>query len=404
MAAKCPTRQKLVKARIQMLMNMPFFGVLATHLQLKEIDAKFCPTAGTDGRSFYYNKDFIESLDDEECKFLFAHEVMHCCYDHMGRRGRRDADLYNQAADHVINLEITDQNVGKLISRPNDDPAMIPCHDTKYRGMSSDEVYEILYDEQEKNGGQGQGHSFDVHFDADSMTDEEAEEAGIDKMTDDEKSMVRDAFRQATLEAAKSAGAENVPNGVRSMIDDLLDPQMDWRECLNANIQTLVKNDWTYSRPNRRNSSLGGIILPGNDFDEAVSVCCAIDTSGSISHQMIREFLSEIKGIMEQFKQFEIKIWCFDTDTYTIWNYNEDNADDMDEFFPEGGGGTEFMVNWDRMKEEDIEPDQFVMFTDGYPYGSWGEEEYQDNMVFLISGNPRHDIVAPFGTTLYYDD
>lgn len=400
---KDPIVQKLRKARVQMLMNMPFFGTLAVHLRLKELDSEHCPTAGTDGRTFYYNRDFIEKLDDEELKFLFAHEVMHCCYDHMGRRGNRDHDVHNIATDYVINMEITDQNVGKLISRPHDDPPMVPCHDSKYRGMSSDEIYEILIDEQEKSG-EKMTHNFDVHFDPNSMTDEEADAAGIDKLSDEDRQKVRDAFRQATMEAAKSAGAGNVPAGIREMLDDLLDPQMDWRECLNANIQTLVKSDWTYSRPNRRNSSLGGIILPGNDVDEAVSVCCAIDTSGSISHQMIREFLSEIKGIMEQFAQFKIKVWCFDTDTYTIWDWTEDNADEMDEFYPEGGGGTDFMVNWNMMKEEEIEPDQFVMFTDGYPWDSWGDESYQDNMVFLISGNPERNLVAPFGQTLYYED
>lgn len=399
---KDPVDYKIKKARVQMLMNMPFFGTLAVHLRVKEIDTPLCPSAGTDGKTFYYNRKFIESLDEEELKFLFAHNVMHCVYDHMGRRGRRDKDVHDIATDYLINLEITDQHVGKLISRPDGDPAMIPYHDEKFRDMSSDEIYDYLINEQEKSG-EKMKHEFDVHFDPSSLSDKEAEEAGIDKLSDDEKSMIKDAFRQATLEAAKRAGADNVPGGVRDMISDLLEPQMDWRECLLANSSSLQKSDWTYSRPNRRNSSLGGIILPGNDIEESVSVCCAIDTSGSISHEMIREFLSEIKGIMEQFAQFDIRVWCFDTSTYTVWRWTEDNCDEMDEFYPEGGGGTDFKVNWDMMKANDIEPDQFIMFTDGYPWDSWGDPDYQENMVFLISGNKGQDIVAPFGITLYYE-
>lgn len=418
---KDPIEQKLRKARVQMLMNMPFFGVLATHLRLKEIAPEHCRTFGTDGRTFYYNRDVVDMLDDEELKFAFAHVVMHCCYDHMGVIGKRDPEIFAKATDLVINLEISDQNVGKVINRPDDD--MVATLDTDYRGMSSAEIYEKLSDEQgdgdgdgsgdgqgqgqgdgqsQGNGaGQGGGSGLDVHFDPKAASDDDS---GVDQLSDEERQEIRDAFRQATLEAAKSAGSDHVPAGIRELLDDLLDPQMDWRECLNANVQTLVKNDWTFSRPNRRNSSLGGIILPGNDVDEAVSVCCAIDTSGSISHQMIREFLSEIKGIMEQFAQFEITIWCFDTDTYTIWKYNEDNSDEIHEFVPEGGGGTDFMVNWTMMIDKEIEPDQFIMFTDGYPYGDWGMEEYQDNMVFLISGDPDRRITAPFGTTLWYED
>ena len=74
--------------------------------------------------------------------------------------------------------------------------------------------------------------------------------------------------------------------------------------------------------------------------------------------------------------------------------------DEFDEYEPMGGGGTEFDANWEYMKEHDITPKKFIMFTDGYPYGSWGDENYCDT-VFIIHGN--NTIVPPFGEYAYYD-
>src|SRR6056300_899582 len=89
---------RIIKARIEMLMSAPFFGNLATRLILKDA-TEWCPTAATDGKYFYYNRDFISFLSDEELVFLVGHEVLHCVYDHMdaSRRGDRNPVLWNIA-------------------------------------------------------------------------------------------------------------------------------------------------------------------------------------------------------------------------------------------------------------------------------------------------------------------
>ena len=89
---KFTTKDRLTKARVKMLLKHPFWGNLATRMKLVE-NSDWLSTAATDGRHFYYNEKFIESLDDEELVFLFGHEVGHIVYDHMGRRGDRDPQL-----------------------------------------------------------------------------------------------------------------------------------------------------------------------------------------------------------------------------------------------------------------------------------------------------------------------
>jgi predicted metal-dependent peptidase len=122
--------------------------------------------------------------------------------------------------------------------------------------------------------------------------------------------------------------------------------------------------------------------------------------SGSIGDEQAKDFLGEIKGIMQEYQDFKIKVWCFDTKVYNEADFDGYNIDEFDYYEPMGGGGTEFDVNWDYMKENDIQPKKFIMFTDGYPWGSWGDDNYCDTF-FIIHGNDK--VVPPFGEFAYYE-
>ena len=122
--------------------------------------------------------------------------------------------------------------------------------------------------------------------------------------------------------------------------------------------------------------------------------------SGSIGDDQAKDFLTEIKGIMQEYQDFNIKVWCFDTKVYNEADYDGYCMDEFDDYEVMGGGGTEFDVNWEYMKANDINPKKFIMFTDGYPWGSWGDENYCDT-VFIIHGN--NTIVPPFGAHAYYE-
>jgi predicted metal-dependent peptidase len=132
------SREKLITARVGLLLRAGFFGNLATRLKLVNADA-WCPTAATDGRTFWYNSEFIGRLSLKECEFLFGHEVLHVVYDHLGRRGDRDPVLSNIAADYCVNGDLIDYNIGQKITT-------VPIlYDRKYKGMSFEEVYDDLY-------------------------------------------------------------------------------------------------------------------------------------------------------------------------------------------------------------------------------------------------------------------
>jgi predicted metal-dependent peptidase len=133
--------------------------------------------------------------------------------------------------------------------------------------------------------------------------------------------------------------------------------------------------------------------------EETIDVSISIDMSGSISNAQAKDFLSEVKGIMDEYVDFKLDIWCFDTQVYNYAQFTGDTADEIMSYEVKGGGGTDFDVNWQFMKDEDIHPKKFIMFTDGYPCGSWGDEDYCDTL-FIIHGDET--INAPFGQTAHY--
>jgi predicted metal-dependent peptidase len=138
------------------------------------------------------------------------------------------------------------------------------------------------------------------------------------------------------------------------------------------------------------------------NFAETIDIAVALDMSGSIGDDQAKDFLGEIKGIMEEYKDYKIKLWCFDTAVYNEQDFEADSGDTLLDYDIIGGGGTDFDINWTYMKENDIIPKKFIMFTDGYPWGSWGDEDYCDT-VFIVHSNRDKNLEAPFGVTAHYD-
>ena len=395
-------KEKLIGARVSLLLKQAFFGNLATRLKLVNAD-EWLPTLATDGRHFYYNSRFVNMLDQKEMEFGFGHEVLHCVYDHFGRRENRDAQLYNIASDYCVNNDLVDHNIGRKIT------TIDILYDRKYKGMASEEVYDLLKENVEYIDMQDlMDKMLDEHLDGEGDDgDSDGEEGGEGngkgrpKISKEMRDEIRDEFKEAVINAASNEpNAGNIPGNVKKMLKDLTEPQMDWRELLNLNLTSAIKDDYTWMRPSRRSWHMDAI-MPGMNPGEAIDIAVAIDTSGSISQDMLRDFLSEVQGCMEAFTSYKIHLFCFDTQVHNPEQYDSENITSLEEYEMGGFGGTDFEPIFEYMKENEVEPERLVVFTDGYPFGSWGDADYVDTL-WVIHGSTS--IEAPFGTTAYYDE
>lgn len=392
---------RIITARVGLLLRHPFFGNLATRLKIVQAD-EWLMTAATDGRHLYYNTQFFNTMNNKEIEFVVAHEILHCVYDHLTRRENRDPKLYNIAADYIVNNLLVDDRIGAK-------PKVVDCfQDFKYRGWSSEEVYDDLYDKAKKKGQDyldQLGEMLDEHFDweegdGDDEGDKDSKGSGRPRYTKEELRQIQDEVKEAMINAAQSAGAGNVPAGIQRMIKELTEPKMNWRELLRQQIQSTIRSDFTFTRPNRKGQQ-SGAILPGMNFQDTIDICVSLDMSGSIGTEQARDFLSEIKGIMDEYQDYRITVWCFDTKVYNEQEFTADGGEDLMDYEILGGGGTDFMCNWEYMKENDIVPKKFIMFTDMYAFDSFGDPDYCDT-IFVNHGRPGFE--APFGITAYYEE
>jgi predicted metal-dependent peptidase len=272
--------------------------------------------------------------------------------------------------------------------------------DPKYRGKTSEEIYDELI----KNATKIQV-TLDMHMDGSGEEDKDgkgsdgkSKGSGI-KIDEETAKKIRDELKEAVLQSAQAAGAGNVPGGIKRMIQQFTAPKMRWQDLLRIQLESILKNNYTFMKPSRKAWHTGAV-LPGMLPAEQLDVCIAIDTSGSITDEMVQDFLSEVKGMLELYNSYTVKVFCFDTSVMAEADFSDDGGDDIMNYQPQGGGGTDFEVCWQFLKDNDIVPKQFIMFTDGYPFGSWGDPNYCDTL-FVIHGNDQ--IEAPFGVTAHYE-
>jgi predicted metal-dependent peptidase len=395
-------REKLITARVGLLLRASFFGNLATRLKLVNAD-EWCPTAATDGRNFYYNSRFVDMLKPKEIEFLFGHEVLHCVYDHFGRRGDRDPQLFNIANDYCVNADLKKHRVGEFITS-------VPClYDSKYQDMSSEEIYDILYENAEKiDIGSLIDKLLDDHLDGegngeggDKDGDGKEKGKGRPSLSAEERQKIKDEIKEAVLAAAAASdGAGNLPAGVKRIIEDMTAPKMNWRELLRMQLESTIKSDYTWMRSSRKGWHMDAV-MPGMKLDPMIDIAVSIDASGSMGDQMLKDFLAEVAGIMEQFPNYRIHVLSFDTQVYNPQQFDSENLDDITGYEIMGGGGTDFDCVFEYFKANEIEPKRHIMFTDGYPNGSWGDEQYCDT-VFILHGTTT--IKPPFGQFAYYEE
>lgn len=388
---------RIRSATMALLMKHEFFGIVA--LKLKRIMTKEIPTGATDGRSIMYNPAFVKNLSQSELIFLVAHEVYHCVFQHFLRRDSRNPKLWNLSGDYVINFLLDRDRIGKIIEGG--------CFDKKYEGMTTEQVYEKLFQEfgggkknskgEKGDGMDGIGDTIDTHI-------EPTNENG-DPLSESEAKAMGDELRSVVISAVKAAG--NAPSEIKRMVDMLLRPKINWKDLIQTAIQSKVKYDTSFTRPNRRTwAGDSGIILPGDVPEDEINIAVALDNSGSIDNETLRKMLSEVKGIADTFK-FRMKVWCFDTRVSGLREFSSDEDNDVSSYEFTGGGGTNIAVNFEYYQKESFDADLLVVFTDMYCGSLKSIDPKIVDTVWVVYDNPAYKEGGeepPFGRWANYDE
>jgi len=400
---------KLTAARTRLILDRPFLGALVLRLPLEPASPDWCPTTATDARAFYFNPEYIAALAMDETQFMLAHEALHCALSHFARRQHRVRRRWDLACDFAINPLLVDEGL-----RPPPNALLLDA----YRGMTAEEIYPLItedslqqtldthaYDRDPQAQGRDSGMRED-RFDnpeRDRPQGQETAAKGGDgslpqagdaggqappPLSPDERETLAIQWRQRLAGAAQQAQqAGKLGGGLARLVEHLLQPQLPWRMLLARYLTALARDDYSYTRPSRRE---GAFILPSLRSHQ-VELAVGLDTSGSIKPAEMGEFLAEVEALKGQLRARVTLLAC---DAALAadgpWVFEPWEPFECPDRF-QGGGGTDFRPVFDWLLRQDRAPDALVYFTDAD--GAFPPLDPSFPVIWLVKG--RHPV--PWG-------
>lgn len=363
--------EKLRAATSYLIIHHPFVAVPLLRLRLQADSTE--ATAATDGRSIYYNPDFVADLSYEETIFLLAHEVLHVALAHHLRRADRYPKAWNAAADYVINLML--EGVGfTLIAGA--------LHDLRYAGWSTEKVYRFIVQQAEEDlaaatsvvttGSRGDtkepalddfipegtgGRVID-------MKGEDGSELSQAERTQEESNLSV-TLNQALRAEAMVRSDQSLATAFARVVQPIA-PGFNARAELAEFITTTIgRDDYTWTRPNSRYLP-AGLYLPSLSSSlTLLDVIVAIDTSGSISPRLLSFMAGACDELLLAFPQAHLRVVYCDS---AVRSTEDLTVDDCPVTLrnAQGGGGTRFSPVFEWVAENGLQPAFLLYMTDLY--------------------------------------
>lgn len=368
---------ELSEAISRLIYTQPFFAVLLMDLLEIVESEEIVPTAGTDGVHLYVNPPWFNALTLPERIFVLAHEICHVIFKHCQRnkmymdRGVGpdfkpwSPNRWNQATDYIINDWLSKSKVGTM--------PMGGLHHPNY-GIDdlADDVYIKVPDDPK-----GNDNNWDKHLPPDKNVPS--------------KSQVQRAIK-AAANVAKQAG--KAPAGMERLVDDICEPQVDWKEkmrlCLN---RVAGKDAATWATPNRRRIAMPPhIYWPGTESYQIGVVALIEDSSGSVSKEERAHFFGEMAAILTELTPQRALVTDCDTVCHPFVEITD--VEDLLTYKTRGGGGTHMPAIFDQLSKEGITPDACIILTDMYT-------DFGDPPGYPVIWVATSDIEATHGDTIH---
>ena len=409
----------VTRARTVLLVSQPFYGALALQLELVEAtDLRYGDTMAVDGRHMYYWPPFVLGLKEDELVGVVAHEVSHCSYQHMSRRGNRDPFLWNVAGDYVINQDLVEAGFA-LPGKPSHTThpgsgEKIHLLDPKYKGMSTEEVYGKLLENaknqpkrgqgqkgqgkgQEQGNGSGEGQQGVEDFGGCGTVIDAA--PAHDKAKQEQIGSEWEANVRMAVAVATAANAGKLPGHLERLVKQLKKPKVSWRDYTHRFIDNSMTKDFSWARPNRRSMS-SGVLLPGYIADRMHHLVAVVDISGSVSPKMMVEMVSECGGALDEGVADQLTVVYADTEVRHVDEYQ---AGELVTAKSMGGGGTDFDDSFRWIRENAPDASCVIYLTDLIT-SSFGEDPGCPVLWAVFLADSIYDQVAktvPFGETIH---
>ena len=290
---------------VNLLLKQPFYGYLAASVTATECnDIKTVNMLTSPSLKLLYNKEWFETLKDEQAVGVVIHELLHLILLHQFRKGNREKHLWVIACDMAVNEHIDSRllpdnaiTVAKIAKE---------IKETILRSKSSEFYYDIITNSDSKV-------SFTENEDEITVVLEGGKELKANDSTDaDSSELNKSAFKMAISELMEQANAEGeIPNALNKFITEIYKSyEVDWRNVLKRFLsgrgKTLVRK--SCKRESKRFEN-----LPGNKRSVGTNALLALDESGSISDSQVIKFYNELIAI-KKITGATLSVTQFDTE------------------------------------------------------------------------------------------
>lgn len=345
------------KIKLRLMLEYPFFGSLALTMPLISVDN--IPTVSTNGKNIFYNPDYTDGLTSAHRLFLYVHEICHVILGHSVRRGSRNQEAWNIAADYAVNLLIyestdLDRPIGGLF-------------DTIYHKWSTERIYEKIMnefgDEIERDADDDLS---DNEWDRQERYENIVERSQFfgsvtDSLPEDNVSEADIHSSAALIDRILTATGNPPSTRLREFVTTFVTSKIRWQDLLLNFISESCAKKYSWLRPNTRYRGEGGMIMPSLQPDPELTIVVALDTSGSVDKSLLSEFTTELKILINSVSYYKIIVMSCSDQVYNPRHYYK--GDEIGFEFA-GGTTTVFAPVFEYVVKNGIKPACIIYFTD----------------------------------------
>lgn len=224
--------------------------------------------------------------------------------------------------------------------------------------LSAEEIYETLLSRKVSNKYKLRKSWRDLGKASSSPRDDNAGPAASRQRAEND-AYWKNALRQAEV-MARTSSQGKLPAGWEREVARIGNTQLDWRSYL---WRFAARTPDDYNGFDRR--FVWQVIYLDALDSESIEVFIAVDTSGSVNHEMIGQFLGEVRGIVSTYSRMQATLWYADTRLYGPYDLTEEKS------LPKlrGGGGTSFIPFFAELEQQSpILPGRrlAIYLTDGF--------------------------------------
>lgn len=347
---------KISQAKAKLLVDFPYFGTLASRLELVQNDniSSFL----SDGNRLEYNDEYLNSLEMSELEFALSNGAMHMVLSHQNRKNSRYGWLWQLATDHAINAMLVQNGL---------DMPMGVNYEPRFEGLYAEEIYAILKDEI-KNEEFGDDESEEIGFNENDKRQNKRQNTpknGQSGETDAPKIEVENILDEELLAKLnekimqEELARGDLPLGLERFFDLNFSYKIDWREELSHAIDRFYKDNYQTLPPSKKLLYLG-TYLPSMT-SEHIKITIAVDSSGSVGEVLLGAFMSEVNSIMLHLQNYEIDLLVADA---KVHSHEKFYAGDILSCTLKGGGGTDFRAVFEYVEQHLYDTMLLLYFTD----------------------------------------